>query len=354
MTDATAQPLPPEPAEAAALWRAVEVLTDASPSLDDLRAHGLHLVAARRRRFQGAAVPELRAAERLATVRAVGVPLTMRQIRDATPEKLILIKGPELARLYPDATTREYGDLDILVRDAPAVQRHLLDAGFELIGDPALYEDIHHLRPVWHPGSPVAIEVHSEPKWVDHLPAPGFDEIAAFARPSDDFPGFGTLRPEAHAVLLAVHSWAHEPLARLSHLVDIAVVMIAADRKLADRIARDWNVAPIWRTTLRAVDALFWSGKRSFPLTTWARSATQAKAQTVLESHLSRWMAPIAAYGIGGLRVVGENVIDDLRRLPDETWREKLARSLLAFRNARTARVRHVHEIDGIRKHNDQ
>ena len=72
--------------------------------------------------------------------RAMAAPALLERIRTATEGPLLLVKGPEVARLYPDPALRCFRDLDILVPDAPATQRQLLAAGFQETGDPSLYE----------------------------------------------------------------------------------------------------------------------------------------------------------------------------------------------------------------------
>ena len=153
------------------------------------------------------------------------LPLLLERIRTATEGPLLLVKGPEVARLYPDPALRSFRDLDILVPDAPATQRQLLAAGFQETGDPRLYEQIHHLRPLFWPGLPLLVEVHSSPKWIASLdPPPAAELIRTAARSQAGPPGVLAPSPAQHALLLAAHAWAHRPLSRLRDLIDIAVV----------------------------------------------------------------------------------------------------------------------------------
>ena len=124
------------------IWTAVERLADRAASIDDLRAHRIHLIAARRLRALGRPVPAALANEmRASAACALTVPLLLRRVRAALDGPLVVIKGPEAAAHYPDPVLRPYGDIDLLVRDAAASQRALLAAGFFPIGDPRLYED---------------------------------------------------------------------------------------------------------------------------------------------------------------------------------------------------------------------
>ena len=78
---------------------------------------------------------------------------------------MLLMEGPEVAKLYVDPAVRNFRDVDLIVPNAPDTQRRLLSAGFVETGDPKLFENIHHLRPLLWPGLPLLLEVHHRPKW---------------------------------------------------------------------------------------------------------------------------------------------------------------------------------------------
>ena len=98
-------------------------------------------------------------------MQALAVPPLLERVRAACDGPLVVMKGPEVAARYAEPSTRPFRDLDLLACDAAAVQRSLLDAGFQVAGEPELYVDIHHLRPLYWPGLPLVIEVHQRPKW---------------------------------------------------------------------------------------------------------------------------------------------------------------------------------------------
>src|SRR4051794_16853354 len=224
---------------AAELWERLDaLLRDAGDG--DVRSHRLEVVAARLRRTEGREIPDdFLEQERTAAVAAITSPLVLKQVMSAYDGPAVLVKGPEVAAFYPDPALRCYWDVDLLVTDAQEAQRALLSAGFEPIGDASLYLDIHHLRPVRPPGLLLAVEVHSAPKWLDGKTAPPVDELIAAASPRHGGPaGILALPPEHHVLLLAAHSWAHEPLRRLRDIVDIALVGAAADRTETERLAR--------------------------------------------------------------------------------------------------------------------
>src|SRR4051812_20518114 len=143
----------------AALWAAVDRLVDRAPRVEDLRAHRLHLLAARRLAILGEPLPDGLAEDRRAQVtKSLIAPLLLAAVREACDGEIVVLKGPEIAARYPDPATRPFNDLDLLVEDAAQVHRALKAAGFYEIGNPRLYENIHHLRPLLLPDLPIPIE----------------------------------------------------------------------------------------------------------------------------------------------------------------------------------------------------
>jgi hypothetical protein len=330
------------------LWAAVDRLVDAAPRLSDLRNHGIDLFAARRWRALGRDVPEaLLEEERRVAVLTLGASMVLRRAREAYDGGMLLLKGPEVASRYPDQALRRFRDLDLLVDDAGRAYRTLVGAGFAPVGDPAIYVDIHHLRPLWLPGLPLPIELHSRPKWIDHVPAPPTPALFAVAVESRaGVDGVVTLPPSHHAVTLAAHSWAHEPLRRLRDILDIAAMLEEGDRAEAAAIARAWGVDRLWRTTVRAIDTVLGGERQDWSLRTWARNLPRVRERTVLESHLERWLSNFAVLPPRrAVRELSSVVAQEVRPEEGETWPQKLARTRTAFRNAYVRRSEHDEEL---------
>jgi len=335
------------------LWAAVDQLVERAPTVGALRSHRLELFAARRWRQLGHAVPEeVVQRERAAGVIPLAVPALLSHIRDAYDGPAILHKGPEVAAAYPDPSLRVFGDIDLLVPDAERAQEALLAGGFELTGDAELYIDIHHLQPLrWHE-LPLVVEIHSRPKWIESSSPPAVAELLGVAVPSRVAEGFLTLPPAEHALLLAAHSWAHEPLRRIRDLVDIAAVIADADAAAVGDVAGRWGVSRLWCSTYEALDFLFGDGHEPLSLRTWARSLPQARERTVLEHHLERWLADFwVASPVRAAAGIPRTLVDEVRPAPDETWRTKLARTGRAFRNAARRRSEHREELVRTRRH---
>jgi hypothetical protein len=331
------------------LWEAVDALIDLAATEDDIRAHRLEVLAARRYRVLGRPVPpDFVAQERLAGFVALATPLVLERVRAAYEGPAIVLKGPQVSTRYPDAALRVYGDIDLLVPDAQAAHDALLAAGFELVGDPELYVDIHHLRPVAVKGLPVHVEIHSRPKWLDGIAPPATEVLLASAGHSaTNVPGILAL-PSAHeAVLLAVHSWAHEPLRRLRDLIDVAAVAQSADLTEIAALARMWGVGKVWATTFATLDALFANQRTPWALRLWAQNLRRVRERTVLENHLQRWLSdfwamPPAAAAAG----LPRTLLDEIRPEGQEGWNQKLARAALAVRNAPRRRSHHHRALD--------
>lgn len=319
------------------LWQAVDALIDRATRLPDLEFHRLHLLAARRWRATGKLVPRnLQEAERNAAILTLVAPIVLKQARDAYDRTMVLMKGPEIACRYPDAALRPFGDLDVLVPDAAEAQRALLAAGFVLAGTPEPYQDIHHVQPVRWPGSPLNVELHDRPKWIEGLPGPSRAELLASAvGGSTGVAGVLALPPELHAISIAAHAWAHSPLARLGHLVDLAAVTDGLDRAELDRLARSLSIGRAWRASIEVGDSLFAGARRPAPLRLWARNLEAVREPTVLESHLGRWLPPWwALRPRDALRANGFTLSRELGPLGDEPWAAKARRTRRALRNA--------------------
>jgi hypothetical protein len=289
------------------LWGSVETLVAQAPSIAALRHHGLDVLAARQHRTEGREVdPRLRDAERVATLRYVSVPRLLGLIRSAVDVPLILMKGPEVAGSYPHPECRPFGDLDILTPDADATFLALRRAGFSEIG---ICDADHH--------------------------APPTGELLELTRPSrTGAAGIAGFRPAAHAVLLAVHAWAHGPLERIGQLVDVAAVLTECDHADADEIARRWGYERLWLTTVAAIDGLFGRAAPPVSTRTWARHLLSSREPRVVERSVARLVAPAWALPP---RSIPAGVRAEVLRIVQpgawETREDQLERSRLALRH---------------------
>ena len=326
--------------DASKIWPAVDALIDIA-STEGVLAHKLGPLAAARRRATGDSVPaELAAEERAASFAALSSTALLRRIRELGDGPIVLLKGPEVAALYPP-NGRRFGDIDVLTPDAAGLNRRLREHGFVEVDRPFDHSEHHHLEPLRWPVVPLCVEVHASPNWPRGIPAPAVAEILDAAAPSIvGVEGISAPRKHHHALLLAAHAWAHKPLQTLRDLLDVAV--FAADESPAEleRVAAAWGLRRVWRTTRLAIEALFYGGPRPVPLRIWARHLPAVRECTVLESHLQSLLNPYWALPPGPALVESLAAIrTDLVPAPGESWGAKRRRIKRAIRDAGVART---------------
>jgi hypothetical protein len=332
-----------------ALWQRVDELVDRSPNLEALRAHGLALYALRRYSQLGRPAPRsLLLEERTAAVRALITPTVLARVRAVVRGPIVVLKGPVLAPLYP-GNTRTYNDVDLLVEDAPAAHRALLEAGFVEVEDEDFERlDIrYHLQPVAWQTLPLKIEVHSQLNWPLGLPRPPLRDLLGRAVPGELGPGLLVPAPVQHTLLLAAHGWTHQPLGSLRDLIDVAVMSADLPRDELDALARDWRLERLWKATSQAIESLL-EGSRapSLALRVLGRHLSSARERTVLESHVERLLSPFC--GLPPRRALArsaEQLLSEFRPLEDERWRDKLSRTLQALRRASDPRSEHERKL---------
>lgn len=331
--------LVPPDAEAAydgKLWARLDDLLERAPRDSDLRYHGLEQLALLRRRLRGDAVdPAVLAAERTAAATSLLAPLVLQRVLDTVDSPVVLMKGFEVAQWWQNPLMRPFRDIDVLVEDADATWHAMHDAGFQATGNPELYAGIHHLRPLVWPGLPLVVEVHHEPKWIEHAPPPTAELLQTAVPSVTGIPGLLTLEPTRHAVAVAVHAWAHIPLARLDRLVDVAALSQGTDRAEFLRLARAWDVDRIWRSTQATIDSLFGDRRRPAVGHLWARHLWQVRERTVLERQLERWLGPFSALpGARAVKAAWRNFTDQFGRAEGETRRQMVHRVRRSAANA--------------------
>ena len=325
------------------MWSSLDRLLRGA-EIEGILVHGLGALAARRLRRLGKPVPPaLAAPERAATFAMMVAKPLLERVRDSCDGPLVLIKGPEVARIYPGGA-RTFSDVDLLVLDAAEVHRALKSRGFIEVDDPELFVDHHHLRPLRWPALGLKVEIHSGLPWPHSLEPPALTEVLEGARPSKTgIEGISAPEPVHHALILAAHAWTHAPLGRLRDLVDVAAVAGEAVQWELDRIARAWRIHRVWRTTRDAADGLLEGGPPPLSVRLWARHLPLVRERTVLDNHLERWLhtfwelpPPAAFFATAGV------LRQEFLPTPDEPWRDKLIRVRHAVRHPHAPLSSHV------------
>jgi hypothetical protein len=330
-----------------ALWASVDRLVDRAPTVADVQRHRLDLFAARRLRALGRPVPpEFVHEERAAALAAMIGPMLLRKVRDALDGPILLFKGMEAASFYP-GLLRPFNDIDLLVEDSKQAKEALLNADFVEVGDPELFIDIHHERPLCFPGIPLAIELHHSVKWPERLTAPSTREILESGIPSaTGIDGVIAPPPEQHAVLLVAHAWTHQRLRRLIDLVDLAAVTSQVGSAAALAVARRWRVDRLWRAADATANSILFESRRTWAQRLWAGNLSAVRDRTVFEAHVDRWLSPFWALPPHqAIRALGSTALWEFTPAEGEDWADKGARMWRAFRNASVGRSEHESQL---------
>jgi len=311
------------------VWDGVDQLLDAAESDSAVAVHGLQLLALRRWRETGRPVPPMWLDDqRLMSVVTLSLPTVLRRVREAVPGPILLMKGPEVACLYPDPALRPYGDLDLLVRDTDGARRSLVEVGLSLVEELPDQDRHHHSRPLRLDPLPLMVELHRRPNWFPWLPPPPVEELFAAAIPSRlGVEGVSTLSPEHHALLVAVHGWRHGPLLSLGHLLDLALLAQECDFDELLRTAERWRVRRIWETSLLAARSVLLGEGSSLPLLVGGQHLRRVRERSIIGTHASvyfgtLWMPSPTVTA----RALTHLVSTTLRPLEAQSWTSRLAR----------------------------
>jgi hypothetical protein len=313
------------------LWDAVDRLIDRAPSLADLVAHRLHLLAVRRFRDTGRELPDALAMQELVALhRAAAIRTALADVRAAYDGRVLVLKGLSIGVHYPAEHLRPTVDLDVLVDHPRRAYAALVDAGFKPVGPhhEHYYDGLHHLKPLMSPkAAGPLIELHRRPNWVRWVAPPASDELLEMGVESLGIDGVLVLPPEAGALTTAVHGWGELPLRRIGDLIDVTLLRRQADDRGLAAIARSWGLERMWQTTSDAARFLLEGGPRPVPLRTWARDLELVRDTMVYEQHVRRYCGPFWAQPAGAaVATTVREVLNDVRRTPEETWANKLRR----------------------------
>ena len=144
-------------------------------------------------------------------------------------------------------------------RGLEATWQRLRDAGFHPTGDPELYSAFITSGRSCGPDS-ARRRIHHQPKWIEDAVPPTAELLRTGGSSATGVPGLLALEPARHAVVLAVHAWAHVPLGRLGRLIDVAALARAPT-------ATSWRGSP-------APGASSGSGARPRPRSTRSSAIT--------------------------------------------------------------------------------
>jgi hypothetical protein len=182
---------------------------------------------------------------------------------------------------------------------------------------------------------------------VEGLDEPSTAAMIEAAVPSGlDVEGVSVLNPIHHALVVAVHHWAHVPLARCRDMVDVLALSAGSTEAELEQAATAWGIRRVWLTSSHAAKATLGLEGPTAPLRVWARHLRDMRERSVFENHLQSWLSAYWSLSPAeAVRVSGKALLKDLRPAFDEGWRDKGARFVKAVRGARVPLSVHEEEL---------
>jgi hypothetical protein len=176
----------------------------------------------------------------------------LEELRTRAPGPLVLMKGLEVAQLYPAVTHRPFRDLDLLVTDARATWDRLVAEGYWANPRRPIEIDHHHLPALAGPHRHIGLELHHRPNLPAWATIPT-DLILSTAEPSrTDIEGILRPRDDLHALLMAMHGWKGG-FTRLRDLFD-ALLLAAVSEVPVEETAARLGLTRFWRWTSRIAE----------------------------------------------------------------------------------------------------
>jgi hypothetical protein len=235
----------------------------------------------------------------------------VRDVRTLVDGPVVLMKGIEVAQLYPESWRRDFVDVDILVGDVEAADVAVRRSGLVAFQSVSTLPGYHQTAPLVRPGNPVTIELHrrpSSPRWA-HFPS---QEIIAQSRPSrTGIDGVMRPRDDHHVVMVAWHFW-RDGAHRARDLVDLHLLRQQTSDRDIEATADVWEVGNVWRATRVLLDALEDDGA-SVP------RAYRALLNLEPVSHRNRRLRQWWGISMGGRGAFAELLERDMRRRQRET-----------------------------------
>jgi hypothetical protein len=165
----------------------------------------------------------------------------------------VLMKGLEVAQLYPAPTHRPFRDVDVLVRDPLSLWEGYVGVGYRPNPRRRVDIDHHHLPALASPYGALGVELHHRP----NLPAWARIEAELLfetAEPSrTGIEGVRRPRDDLHALLMAMHGWIGG-FGRLRDLFDALLLASASAVPVADTAA-ELGLRRFWTWTERIAAA---------------------------------------------------------------------------------------------------
>lgn len=233
--------------------------------------------------------PDVLARRRRAHARAVlAAEHALIEIRSCSEQPVVLMKGLEVAQIYPSPTHRPFRDVDALMPAPSPVWHELVSRGFRQNPRRRFDIDHHHLPALVGPDGIVGIELHHRanlPAWAT-IPV---DLILTTAEPSrTGIAGIQRPRDDVHALLMAMHGWKGG-FTRLRDLFD-ALLLASVSEVPVEDTAAELGLTRFWRWTTRFAETALLG--RSTALSRRVAQVILPTGHTLAERKRVRLLAP--------------------------------------------------------------
>lgn len=236
------------------------------------------------------------------------------RIRETAISDVIVLKGPEVASLYPEPAWRNSTDLDLFSVDAEALWHALVRDGFAPTEVSNRHDRHHHLVPLYLPGFRLGIEVHRSLGWPTGAAEPSPDELLRAAVGSRVHPSFRSLSPEAAFAHQLQHAWHGAPYGTLRDLVDLAALWERADPALLQPFLVQTRLDRLHGSTRRFAGHVIAgsSDRASMVARLVARPALRRQSETM---HLAVTRRVAGLVGAAGLQFAAKSVAHDVAQV---------------------------------------
>jgi hypothetical protein len=250
-------------------------MIDSCRDTERLELHGLSALAVAHWSSTGQPVPkELVGVHRHQAVAWLQTEELLRELHSILQRPLLVLKGIEVAKHYPEPGWRRLRDLDVLVEDPAAAQDALVAAGWRLKPTPGFLRDprgdtsLHQLCPIERPGFSLPVELHRRPNGPTWSSMPDFSGLFDRATPrAQGIDGAWSLSVEDQAIVVLGHSCARQPFEQFSQIIDFALLSASSSREALVELARRARLERLLSVAEQTVESLL-LGSAPEPLVT--------------------------------------------------------------------------------------
>ena len=210
----------------------------------------------------------------------------------AGEQPLVLMKGLEIAQLYPSPLDRPFRDVDLLANGSVALWESLLASGYRPLASRRRDIDHHHLPSLKSDSGVLGVDIHTRPNVPSWSGIERVDVISTAQRSRTGIDGLLRPRDDVHALLIALHCWK-AGFARLRDIFD-AMLLAAVSDVPVEATASRLGLHRTWAATIAVGDHFLIGGRkmnRFNPLTQLADPCRPPHGRTYARVIAPYWVA---------------------------------------------------------------